>query len=48
VSEKIRVLLTDDQAIVRKGIQALLATETNIEVVAKPKTAKRPSGWLKS
>jgi NarL family two-component system response regulator LiaR len=35
MSQKIRVLLTDDQAIVRKGIKALLATESNIEVVGE-------------
>jgi NarL family two-component system response regulator LiaR len=32
---KIKVLITDDQAIVRKGIRALLATEANIEVVGE-------------
>ena len=30
--QQIKVLITDDQAIVRKGIRALLATEANIEV----------------
>jgi NarL family two-component system response regulator LiaR len=35
MSQKIRVLITDDQAIVRKGIQALLATEPNIEVAGE-------------
>lgn len=40
MSEKIRVLLTDDQAIVRKGIQALLATEANIEVVGEAENGK--------
>lgn len=40
MSQKIRVLLTDDQAIVRKGIQALLATETNIEVVGEAENGK--------
>jgi len=33
--ELIKVLITDDQAIVRKGIKALLATETDIEVVGE-------------
>jgi NarL family two-component system response regulator LiaR len=33
--EAIRVLVTDDQAIVRKGICALLATERDIEVVGE-------------
>lgn len=32
---KIRVLITDDHAIVRKGISALLATEPDIEVVGE-------------
>jgi two-component system, NarL family, response regulator LiaR len=31
----IRVLLTDDHAIVRKGVRALLATEQNIQVVGE-------------
>ena len=34
-SPKIRVLIADDHAIVRKGICALLATEPNIEVVGE-------------
>lgn len=33
--QKIRVLIADDHAIVRKGIRALLATVPNIEVVAE-------------
>jgi NarL family two-component system response regulator LiaR len=35
MSDKIRVLITDDQAIVRKGIRALLATEANLEVIGE-------------
>lgn len=31
----IRILITDDQAIVRKGIRALLATEPDLEVVGE-------------
>ena len=31
----IRVLLTDDHAIVRKGVRALLATERDIQVVGE-------------
>ena len=31
----IRVLITDDHAIVRKGIRALLATERDIEVIGE-------------
>ena len=34
-SSRTRVLITDDHAIVRKGIRALLATETGIEVVGE-------------
>ncbi len=33
--KRINVLICDDQAIVRKGIRALLATEPNIEVVGE-------------
>lgn len=40
MSQKIRVLITDDQAIVRKGIQALLATESHIEVVGEAENGK--------
>ncbi len=35
MSEKIRVLITDDHSIVRRGIKALLATEPDIEVVGE-------------
>lgn len=35
MAEKIRVFLTDDHAIVRQGIRALLATEPDIEVVGE-------------
>jgi two-component system, NarL family, response regulator LiaR len=35
MEKKIRVLITDDHAIVRKGIKALLATEKDIEVVGE-------------
>jgi NarL family two-component system response regulator LiaR len=33
--QQINILITDDQAIVRKGIRALLATESNINVVGE-------------
>ena len=33
--KRINVLICDDQAIVRKGIRALLATEPNIEVIGE-------------
>jgi NarL family two-component system response regulator LiaR len=33
--DTIRILITDDQAIVRKGIRALLATENGLEVVGE-------------
>ncbi|HEX9014906.1 MAG TPA: response regulator transcription factor [Chloroflexota bacterium] len=35
MSEKIRVMITDDHSIVRKGIRALLATEPGIEVIGE-------------
>lgn len=34
-AKPIKILICDDQAIVRKGIRALLATEANIEVVGE-------------
>jgi two-component system, NarL family, response regulator LiaR len=40
MTQKIRVLITDDQAIVRKGIQALLATEPHIEVAGEAENGK--------
>ena len=40
MTQKIRVLITDDQAIVRKGIQALLATEPNIDVAGEAENGK--------
>jgi NarL family two-component system response regulator LiaR len=38
--DAIRVLITDDHAIVRKGIRALLATEPNIEVVGEARDGR--------
>src|SRR5512142_1791392 len=35
MKERIRILIADDHAIVRKGIRALLATEPDIEVVGE-------------
>ena len=35
MNEQIRVLITDDHAIVRRGIKALLATESEIDVVGE-------------
>jgi two-component system, NarL family, response regulator LiaR len=35
VNERIRILIADDHAIVRKGIKALLATEPDMEVVGE-------------
>jgi NarL family two-component system response regulator LiaR len=37
----IRVFVADDQAIVRKGIRALLATEANIEVVGEAENGQQ-------
>jgi NarL family two-component system response regulator LiaR len=39
-AKRIKVLICDDQAIVRKGIRALLATETNIEVVGEAENGR--------
>ena len=38
--KRIRVLISDDQAIVRKGIRALLATESNLEVVGEAENGR--------
>ena len=35
MSEKIRILIADDHAIVREGLRALLATEPDLELVAE-------------
>ena len=43
MSQKIRVMLVDDHAIVRKGIAALLATEPDFEVVGEASTARKRS-----
>ena len=40
MTKTIRVLIADDHAIVRKGIRALLATETDIEVVGEAADGK--------
>ena len=39
----IRVLIADDQALVRGGFRLILEAQKDIEVVAKPKTAAKPS-----
>jgi len=38
--KRINVLICDDQAIVRKGIRALLATEPNIEVIGEAENGR--------
>jgi NarL family two-component system response regulator LiaR len=38
--KQIQVLIADDQAIVRKGVRALLATEAHIKVIAEAKNGK--------
>jgi DNA-binding NarL/FixJ family response regulator len=41
----IRVLLADDQALVRGGFRALLDARDDIEASARPRTAMRRSPW---
>ena len=41
MSERVRVFIADDHAIVRKGIRALLATEPGIEVVGEAGDGER-------
>jgi len=40
----IRVLIADDQALVRAGFAALLDAQDGIEVVARPTTGSRRCG----
>ena len=40
MARAIRVLVADDHAIVRKGIRALLATESDIEMVGEAKNGQ--------
>jgi DNA-binding NarL/FixJ family response regulator len=41
----IRVLLADDQALIRSGFAALVSSAGDLQVVGRPPTANRPSGW---
>ena len=41
MGDRIRVLIADDHSIVRKGIRALLVTETDIEVVAEAEDGRQ-------
>ncbi|GAB3898437.1 hypothetical protein GCM10029964_082810 [Kibdelosporangium lantanae] len=41
----IRVLLADDQALIRAGFRALLEHTDDIIVVGRPLTANKPSAW---
>lgn len=41
MNEQIRVLIADDHALVRKGIRALLATETDISVVGEAENGRQ-------
>ena len=43
VGHMIRVVLADDQALVRSGLRALLATSNDIQVVGEAGTDARPS-----
>ena len=40
MSEIIKVLITDDHPVVRKGLAALLATKQNIEVIGEASNGK--------
>ena len=41
----IRVLLADDQALIRVGLRMLIDSAEDMEVAARPRTAPRRSGW---
>ena len=41
----IRVLLVDDQALIRSGIRALLEAEDDIEVIAEAADGQQGSRW---
>lgn len=42
-AEPIRVLVVDDHALFRRGLEIVLAQEEDIQVVGRPETARRPS-----
>ena len=44
MSEKIRILIADDHAIVREGLRALIATEPDLELVAEASDGLRQ--WI--
>lgn len=44
----IRVLVADDQPIVRTGLTMLLDAQPDIEVAARPPTGARRSAWRSS
>lgn len=41
----IRVLLADDQSLVRAGFRALLDAQPDIEVAGRQPTARKPCAW---
>ena len=46
VREPIRVVIADDHTVVRKGLRALLATESDIEVVAEAEDGHAAVAWV--
>ena len=41
----VRIMIADDQALVRAGFKMILDAEDDIEVVGEATTACRPSTW---
>ncbi|MEJ7815653.1 MAG: hypothetical protein WKF53_10810 [Rubrobacter sp.] len=43
--ERLRVLIADDHTLFRYGMQGLLSTQPDIEVVGEATAGKKPSRW---